>query len=481
VDGCPASGSGGVLASRIVRRAPLLTLLLSLAFLLGCPPEPEPEPEPATPDPRIAELAADPSDCGAPSYAWLPADSGVGDVVTSELDPEWELPPTFYAPILEGQLGVNMPREPIHAARVLQLRYLTQDRGELVEATGLVGVPDIGPITDFPLLLLLHGTAGFSDDCAPSTNGLDPVLVSMLASFGYVVVAPDYLGMNGIGGPSDMLHPYLVGEPTAVASMDAVRATLQLSEEGRLRSGARATTPIIVSGGSQGGHASLFVARWAPYYAPEIPIAAVAASVPPSDLAGQTASAVLQWDDGTNNTAALLAAAADWYQTPGAALSEVLVPPLDVDVPARMEVNCGLGGLLNPADSAEEAFTADALAAMAADPIWSGMEPWECFIQANSLDTAHVEELVSIPTMFVSAEADELVDVAVERAAVERLCEQGIRIEYVECAGAEHTQGAFASFSEQLDFVDARLRGDDWDEAGICVVGEPVVCSGMQE
>ena len=445
---------------------------LLLLILLGCPTA-EPEPPP---DPRIAALAADPAVCEAPLYSWL-ARGGMGEVITADLDPDWELPPTFYGPVL-AELGVALPREPIHETRILQLRYVTQDRGQPVEATGMIGVPYVGPEQDFPLVLLLHGTSGFSDDCAPSAAGIDPVLVSMLASLGYVVVAPDYLGMNGNGAPSDQLHPYLVGEPTAIASLDAVRATLKLSAEGLLRSGARATTPIVISGGSQGGHAALFTGRYAPYYAPEIPVAAVAASVPPSDLAGQTSSAVLDWDNGNTNTAALLASVADWYGADG--LAEVLVPPLDVDVPARMETSCGLGGLLNPAQSPEEAFTPAALEAMAQEPPWSGLDPWRCYIAENSLDATSVEEIVSIPTFFVTSEQDELVVTPIERDAVARLCAQGMRIEYLECAGAEHTEGALASLGEQLDFCDARLRGDPWPEEDLCVIHEPVVCSGMQ-
>ena len=429
---------------------------------MGCPAE-EPEFLPAV--------------CGAAEYSWLPADD-MGEVVDVWVDPDWELPTSFYDPIL-AQLGVSMPREPVYEARVLQVRYVTQDRGRRVEATGMIGVPYIGAEQEFPLLLLLHGTSGFSDECAPSVGAVDPVLVSMLASFGYVVAAPDYLGMNGHGAPSEQLHPYLVAEPTAIASLDAARAVLRLSAEGQLRSGARATTPMVISGGSQGGHAALFAGRYAPYYTPEIEVAAVAASVPPSDLAGQTADAVLNWDDGNTNTAALLGAAADWYGAED--LSEVLVPPLDVTVSERMASSCGLGGLLNPADSPEEAFTTEALAALAADPPWAGLEPWRCYVKENSLDTTSVEEIVSIPTLFVTSEDDELVVTPIEREAFLRLCDQGIRIEYLECSGAGHTQGALSSFAEQLDFADARLRGDPWPEADICVLNEPVVCSGMQE
>ena len=53
-----------------------------------------------------------------------------------------------------------------------------------------------------------------------------------------VVAAPDYLGMNGFGAPAEALHPYIVAEPTAVASLDAVRALYRFSaaEANRLTS-----------------------------------------------------------------------------------------------------------------------------------------------------------------------------------------------------------------------------------------------------
>lgn len=45
-----------------------------------------------------------------------------------------------------------------------------------------------------------------------------------LASSGYVVVAPNYISLRAFGDPTGFLHPYLVGQPTAIASLDAVRA-----------------------------------------------------------------------------------------------------------------------------------------------------------------------------------------------------------------------------------------------------------------
>ena len=55
-----------------------------------------------------------------------------------------------------------------------------------------------------------------------------------LAARGYVVVAPDSIGLRAFGGTTGS-PPYLVGQPTAIASLDAVRAALQRFTRKRLR------------------------------------------------------------------------------------------------------------------------------------------------------------------------------------------------------------------------------------------------------
>ena len=48
--------------------------------------------------------------------------------------------------------------------------------------------------------------------------------IRFVCFFGMAVVAPDYLGMSGWTGSSDTLHSYFVAEPTAIASLDSLRA-----------------------------------------------------------------------------------------------------------------------------------------------------------------------------------------------------------------------------------------------------------------
>src|SRR3546814_18538890 len=82
---------------------------------------------------------------------------------------------------------------------------------------------------------------------------------------GYVVVAPDYIGLA-----SPTMHPFLVGPDTANAVLDAVRAAREIP-------GAAAGSNFAVWEESQGGHAALWTAKAARSYAPDLALVATAA------------------------------------------------------------------------------------------------------------------------------------------------------------------------------------------------------------
>ncbi len=104
-----------------------------------------------------------------------------------------------------------------------------------------------------PVLVMMHGTTGVSDPCAPSRNldddesdnfGLAMVL-SLIASNGYIVVAPDYIGLKASGTPSTEAHPYLVGEVAANGAWNSVRASDERLDS--LRHASHAPTPFRLS------------------------------------------------------------------------------------------------------------------------------------------------------------------------------------------------------------------------------------------
>lgn len=55
------------------------------------------------------------------------------------------------------------------------------------------------------------------------------------------------------------------------------------------------------------------------------------------------------------------------------------------------------------------------------------------------------------------------------------LCDDGYRLEYLECAGASHSEGAVLSLPYQRDWVLARLAGETLE--GTCVQTEPLDCA----
>jgi pimeloyl-ACP methyl ester carboxylesterase len=126
-----------------------------------------------------------------------------------------------------------------------------------------------------PVILWDHGTVGIARSCAPSlfddvTGGVPAVPQAL--EHGWVMVAPDYVGM-GTEGPT----PYLIGTGQAYSALDAVRAAHQLSE-------LSLSNQTVVWGHSQGGNAALWTGNLAPSYAPDLQIAGVAALSPATDL-----------------------------------------------------------------------------------------------------------------------------------------------------------------------------------------------------
>ncbi len=107
-----------------------------------------------------------------------------------------------------------VPRYPVVNYR---LDYLTSDAdGQLVTASGLVSVPQRPLGQTSPVMGYQHGTT-FVDAEAPSNSATAAELPVLLASLGYMVVAPDYVGY---GASKGVPHPYLQAIPSAAAVVD---------------------------------------------------------------------------------------------------------------------------------------------------------------------------------------------------------------------------------------------------------------------
>ncbi len=426
-----------------------------------------------------SELHAAPARCGLGPYAWLGPDK-VADITIWRAHALSTLTPQTMGAML-SQAGLKeLPAGLTHPVANFELRYTTQDKGKLVEATAVVSVPTDMGAGLVPALVWQHGTTGWMDDCAPSKDLSGVGMTALLAGFGYIVVAPDYLGQRGFGDPSPAgsIHPYLIGEPTAIASIDALRAVeRQLATLASLPKPDRAHLGLI--GASQGGHAVLMTERFLPHYAPEWTLQAAVALVPPADLR-VVAQAAIGQASAIDGRAGLFAAAFtamhQWYEA-DASLTEVFT---DAD-PAHVASQIA-GWLSGGCKVAKELASLTQVVELYASTFVQGAAtgkfgaPWQCFLDENSVASTSIPRLRDVPILMSYSENDDLVLPALEKPSFEAMCAAGYRLQWHECAGAGHAEGAARALPYALAWISARMQGDALPAAELCKPVSPTVC-----
>lgn len=141
-----------------------------------------------------------------------------------------------------------------YSVRVYKVNYTTIDVfGQPTEASGMLSVPfELGSDEEppaFPLAVYNHGTVN-DREAVPSREGVsERNLVNILASNGYVTLAPDYLGL----GDNPGLHPYVHAESEAQAGYDMLLAVRQWLQDEEIAF----NDQLFTTGYSQGGHASM--------------------------------------------------------------------------------------------------------------------------------------------------------------------------------------------------------------------------------
>ncbi len=434
-------------------------------FLAACATTgPDPLPEPLD----IPELT-----CGLGSWSILPPQ---GTPISSSPNDMWTISQDGYTTLFDV-FGLDYLPAPTHGTIAHTFRYVTQDRGETVEATGALLLPDGAPPADgWPVMLLTHSFAGSAGPCAPSAGrleeGIEPALMAM---HGYAVIAPDYIGLDGTASPP-VAHSPQNAEQTALGVWDAWRAGVQLFTDDL---DVPLDVGVVIWGASQGGHAALFAERYQPWYAPEAELQAVVAGTPPMDVRATMNSILSAWVDGTPLA---LPTSVGWSQWYGDAVdhADILAPEVAAavdDLLASPPDDCSFVGE-EPPDALDAWFTSQALAAAKADD-WSALPAWDCILDAHSLPTTPVEALDTTPTLTIWGEVDTIVDPSVQRDAFEALCADGADLRWLGCAGAGHAEANLWSLPETLAFLaDAR---EGRLESGDCRWGTYVTCQATPE
>lgn len=148
----------------------------------------------------------------------------------------------------------NLLPAPQYSITAYRLTYLTLDGlGQQVVASGLVAVPEKPAGRVSPVLSYQHPTI-FHDAEAPS-NALQPGQPPIvMASFGAIVVAADYVGYGVSKGAQ---HPYLLSAPTAASVVDLLTA----ARVWRQNVGIPGNGQLFLGGYSEGGYATVAAQR----------------------------------------------------------------------------------------------------------------------------------------------------------------------------------------------------------------------------
>jgi hypothetical protein len=416
--------------------------------------------------------------CGLPEYGWR-SDEDLGEIVAWE-----ELRDlSFTAEALNATLSsfdMGALATATYDVEVYRVRYVTQDKGQRVEATALLSFPvddEEEAVLIAPTMLWMHGTTGFTDECAPSALGVEGALFNIVFSgHGFVVAAPDYLGMNGFGDPAEALHPYVVAEPTAVASLDAVRALYRFSEDEANRLKSQPSTDLVMWGVSEGGFAALWADRYGEAYLPGHRINGVVAAVPATNPRALAKLGVTSYGDTSLAMAASLATQNLWYGEP-APLSDAI----NDDAPGYPATSLltELGASCSPdvpeqVVSVETLFQPALIDALVND---TSFEPWSCYLQQGAVAGSAIPRGSNAPVLIITSELDDLAQAAPVHDDIAPLCAEGYNIEHIQCAGASHVSGAVDSLPYQLEWLKARANGDE--TTGSCVAEAPRDCLAL--
>jgi pimeloyl-ACP methyl ester carboxylesterase len=160
--------------------------------------------------------------------------------------------------ILEG-LEVQYPEasgikdNAAFGVEIYSITYKTKYKNEEVTASGLVCIPFAQQ--EFPVVSFQNGT-NTKHASAPSVNALNfnYLLLEIMASNGYVICIPDYIGFGASAG---QLHPYYQKESTTDAVIDMLKASRELLLEEGILAGSNGN--FYLMGYSQGGWATLGV------------------------------------------------------------------------------------------------------------------------------------------------------------------------------------------------------------------------------
>ncbi|NNE27935.1 MAG: T9SS type A sorting domain-containing protein [Saprospiraceae bacterium] len=160
---------------------------------------------------------------------------------------------TFVDSYSKVELGALFGISVSYGVDLYKVRYFTNDiESNQSIASGLLCVPQAENLI-FPLAAYQHGTVDGRED-VPSRLAGGFQLPMILASYGYVVCAPDMLGL----GDSPGIHMYVHAKTEATAAIDMLLAIRDNDENEDIY---QLNEQLFITGYSQGGHAAMALHR----------------------------------------------------------------------------------------------------------------------------------------------------------------------------------------------------------------------------
>lgn len=235
----------------------------------------------------------------------------------------------------------------LYDVEVYKIQYVTIDqKGRTTGASGAVlmpvgrnGAPDPAPMVAYS-----HGTV-LHKDGAPSRGGGETLIGILMATDGYMVAMPDYIGL----GDGLEFHPYQHAKSEATAVIDMMRATRQMAEQEALALSGQ----VFLTGYSQGGHATMAAQREIEtYHQDEFNLIGSAPMSGAYDVSGVQEQYLLSFDP--YPTPGYLPYIMYGFRTAYDYLPDpqtVLKPPYDSIVAANMDQTVSIGQLNRMLDS----------------------------------------------------------------------------------------------------------------------------------
>lgn len=429
-------GAGG----RVVQGVIAATALgLAVACTAGsAPPPPQaataPAPETTTAEPErraAADLGERLRDDGLPVF------DGVGD---------FYVPPE---PLPFGEPGALIRVQPVarkglEGIDVVLVMYHSRNRdGDDVAVTGLVAIPrGEAPPGGRRVMSWAHGTSGLAPQCAPSRN--TDAFNRKYVDAGYIVAATDYLGLGPppdrtaapgeprIGGTGR--HPYLSGITEGRSVIDLVRAVQRVPS-------ASAGNEWVVFGHSQGGHAAIFTAEIAAFYAPETQLIGAVAMAPVGDLTN-----LMPYAASPIRGIGVMIVYGLAEENPDLNPSEYLT---DLALAKASVLDTGCNGDI--AEAYAVAFSANDL--LRKDP--GVFEPARTILKAN--DPGQVK--TAVPVLIVHGGSDWIVPPGRSEFIYDLQCSLGVTVERTVYDDADHTTILEAAGPRIDSWIDARFSG----------------------